>query len=164
MKKVYLDAVELSEREIINVIMDEDVEVISAGATIQAMEVAFKEDYTHIAAHYDLHFIFDDAIPSIDFYTVPQVDIVATDSLGGFIGSIGQGFDIESDAPICYMNKDLEAFILAENGRSFLENIASWKKNRKPYHKITFYRSKAEAERDLEFVDLPQEPIGEKFE
>lgn len=163
MKKVYLDSVEMQEREILSVIMDEEVEVILAGTTVQSMAVAFKEDYQHFSADYDLHFIFDDAIPSVDFYTVPQVDIVATDSLGGFIGSIGQAFDIESEAPICYVDKNLEAFILAENGQAFLENIASWKTNRQPHDKISFYRSKAEAERELEFVDLPQGPIGEKL-
>lgn len=67
----------------------------------------------------------EDATPSVDFYTVPQVDIIATDSVGGFIGSIGQTFDIESDAPICYIIKDLESFIIAENGKDFLQNIES---------------------------------------
>lgn len=162
-EKIYLDAIELAEREIFSVIIDEDYEVILAGTTINSMEVVFKKDYQNYADYYDVHFIFDDAIPKVKFYTVPRVDIVATDSLGGFIGSIGQTFDIDSDVPICYINKDLETFIIAEKGSTFLRNIETWKKDLKPYEKITFYRSRTDAESKLAFIDLPKGPIGEKL-
>lgn len=163
MKKVYVDAVELAKREILSVMMHEDYEIISAGTTVHSMEVTLKKDYQHYADYHDLHFIFDDAVPSVKFYTVPQVDIIARDSLGGFIGSIGQVFDIESDASICYINKDLEAFIIAENAKVFVQNIESWKKNLKPYNKISFYRFKKEAENELAFVSLPKGRIGEEY-
>lgn len=163
MKKIYLDAVELAQRGFFSVMMNEDYKVIPAGATINSMEITFKKDYQNYAEQYDLHFIFEDDLPSVKFYTVPQVDIVATDSQGGFIGSIGQTFDIKSDAPICYINKDLEAFIIAENGNEFLENIQNWKENLEPFDEITFYRSKNEAENELEFFDLPKGPIGENI-
>lgn len=112
------------------------------------------EEYQRYANDYDIQFIFDDYIPHLEFYTVPQVDIMAKDSRGGFIGTIGQSCDLESNAPICYINKDLECFIIAENGADFLSNIESWQNNLKPYNKIIFYRSKVEAEMKLEFIDL----------
>lgn len=83
-----------------------------------------------------------------------QNNIIAIDSEGGFIGSLGQQFDLECDAPICYINRDLECFIVSENAAEFLKNIESWKKNLKLYDKVTFYHSKTEAERELQFIDL----------
>ena len=86
---------------------------------------------------------------------------MAKDSRGGFIGTVGQSCDLESDATICYINKDLECFIISENGADFLSNIESWQNNLKPYDKITFYPSKEEAEMELEFIDLSEIGIDE---
>ncbi|WP_286228457.1 hypothetical protein [Neobacillus mesonae] len=81
---------------------------------------------------------------------------MAKDSKGGFIGTVGQQCDLESAAPICYINKDLECLIISESGKDFLSNIESWQDNLKPYDKVTVYRSKAEAEMELEFIDLSE--------
>ena len=152
MRKIYLDRTEFTGA--IGVFL-EDAEIITAGTTIYSMSVNDRNDeYQRYAKDYDIHFIFDDCIPHLEFYTVPQVDIMAKDSKGGFIGTIGQSCNLESDAPICYINKDLECFIISENGADFLSNIESWQNNLKPYDKITFYYSKAEAEMELEFIDL----------
>lgn len=154
MRKVYLDRTEFTGA--ISVFL-KDTEIISAGTTIYSMSVDDRnEEYQRYANYYDIQFIFDDHIPHLEFYTVPQVDIMAKDSKGGFIGTVGQSCDLESDAPICYINKDLECFIISENGADFLSNIELWQDNLKPYDKITLYRSKAEAEMELEFIDLSQ--------
>ncbi|MBP2243191.1 hypothetical protein J2Z40_003779 [Cytobacillus eiseniae] len=152
MRKVYLDRTEFPGAVIVFL---EDTEIIQAGTTIYSMSVYERnEEYQKYADDYDIQFIFDDDIPHLEFYTVPYVDIMAKDSKGGFIGTVGQQCDLESDAPICYINKDLECLIISENGEGFLSNIESWQDNLKPYDKITFYRSKAEAEMELEFIDL----------
>ena len=154
MLKVYLDATELQLAGIIFAGI-EDAEIILAGTSISSIDINEKNDeYQIYADDYDIQFIFDDCVPSLSFYTVPLVDIVAKDSDGGFIGSLGQQFDLESDSPICYINKDLECFIVSENVTEFLENVESWKSNLTPYHKVTFYTSKEEAKRKLEFLDL----------
>ncbi|WP_337017980.1 hypothetical protein [Oceanobacillus massiliensis] len=133
----------------------EDSEIISAGTTINSMDVhGSNEEYQTYANDYDIQFIFDDDIPHVEFFTVPHVDIMAKDSKGGFIGIVYQQCDSESDAPICYINRDLECFIISENEEDFLSNIGTWQVNMKPYDKITVYRSKAEAETELEFIDL----------
>ena len=152
MRNIYIDRTEFTGA--ISV-FSKDTEIISAGTTIYYMSVGDRnEEYQRYANDYDIQFIFDDYIPHLEFYTVPQVDIMAKDSRGGFIGTIGQSCDLESNAPICYINKDLECFIIAENGADFLSNIESWQNNLKPYNKIIFYRSKVEAEMKLEFIDL----------
>lgn len=152
MRKVYLDRKELPGAIIVNI---KDAEVIPAGTTIYSMSVCHKnEEYQKYANDYDIQFIFDDDIPHFEFYTVPYVDIMAKDSKGGYIGTVGQQCDLDSDAPICYINRDLECLIISENGEDFLSNIGAWQDNLKPYDKITVYRSKAEAEMKLEFIDL----------
>lgn len=152
MRKVYLDRTELTGAVFVNI---EDTEVILAGTTIFPMSAHYKnEEYQKCASDYDIHFIFDDDILRLEFFTVPHIDIMAKDSKGGFIGPVYQQCDSESDAPICYINRDLECFIISENEKDFLSDIRTWQDNMKPYDKITVYRSKEEAEMELEFIDL----------
>lgn len=152
MQKVYLDRTKFTGAICVNLI---DTEVIPAGTTIFSMSVHDKNnEYQKYANDYDIQFIFDDDIPHLEFYTVPFVEIMAKDSKGGFIGTVGQQCDLDSDAPICYISRDLECLIISENGKEFLSNRESWHDNLKPYDKITVYRSKAEAEMELEFIDL----------
>lgn len=159
MRKVYLDKTELTGA--IGIFL-KDTEIILAGTTIYSMDVSDRnEEYLRYAKDYDIQFIFDDNIPHLEFYTVPYIDIMAQDSKGGFIGTIGQECDLESDALICYINKDLECFIISENGSDFLSNVESWRDNLKSYDKISFYSSKAEAEKELEFIDLSEIGIDE---
>lgn len=149
MRKVYLD-----RKELPGAVNIEDTEIISAGTTIFSMSVNDRnEEYQRYANNYDIQFIFDDNIPNIEFFTVPHVDILAKDSKGGYIGTVGQQCDLRSDAPICYINRELECFIISENGEDFLSNTESWQDNLKPYDKITVYRSKEEAKRELEIID-----------
>lgn len=152
MRKVYLDRTEITRGIAVDV---EDTEVILAGTTMFPMSAHDKnEEYQKFASDYDIQFIFDDDIPDLEFFTVPHVDIMAKDSKGGFIGTVYQQCDLESDArPICYINRDLECLIISENSKDFLSNVGTWQDNLKPYDKITIYRSKAEAEMELEFID-----------
>lgn len=82
-KTVYYDATTLNE--CIGV-LSSSIKVMAAGTTIYSMPCNEKNnEYEKYAKEYDIHFIFADIIPHINFYTIPQVDIMATDSLGGFI-------------------------------------------------------------------------------
>lgn len=154
MKKMYLDVTETDG--CIGVFV-KDVEIVYAGTTVYSMSVKHKNDeYQRYADEYDIHFIFDDDIPKIDFYTIPQVDIWATDSKGGYIGTIGQTSDLESDAPICYIDKNKKCYLIAENGTEFLKKVSSWYENVKIYEDIAFYASREEAMRENEFIDIEQ--------
>lgn len=154
MRKVYLDKTEIND--CLGVFF-KDAEVISAGATIYSMSTKDKnEAYQRYADDYDIHFIFDDNIPVLTFYTVPQVDILARDSEGGLIGTVGQRSDLESDAPICYINNHLECFLIAKTGKDFLKIANSWKHHLEPYNNIVFYSSRAEAKKKLEFIEIPK--------
>ena len=152
MNKVYLDVTELEKSLCVFV---EDKEVISAGTTVYHMSLSEKnENYQQYADDYDIHFIFDDNIPKLSFYTVPQVDVFATDSEGGLIGTIGSTTDLEGDSPICYINKNKKCFLIANDFKNFLERTDNWKNNLEQYNEIMFYGSKLEAEKELKFINL----------
>ena len=152
MNKVYLD---ITKRENCPAIYIEDTEVITAGSTIYHMDSNDKnETYQQYADEYDIHFIFDDDIIKLSFYTVPQVDVFATDSEGGLIGTVGSFTDLQSDLPICYINKNKECFLIANSGKEFLETTKNWKNNLEPYNEVIFYESKLEAEKELSFINI----------
>ena len=151
MKKLYLDA---TEKNKCIAIFSTQAEIVYAGTTVYSMPVKdWNEEYRRYADEYDLHFIFEDDLPTIDFYTVPQVDILAVDSNGGYIVTIGQQSDLESAAPICYIDKNRNCYLVANDGASFLKSVSSWKDYLKPYHEITFFKSKSDAEKVLDFLD-----------
>lgn len=151
-KSVYFDVVQ--EHGCVALFVD-DVELIPAGTTIYSMSAKDKgSEYQRYSDLYDIHFIFDDSSLHVGFYTVPMVEIVAKDGDGGYIGALGRQWDIDCDAPICYIDRNWRCYLLGKNGRDFFEHIAMWKQNMKPFDGIAFYRSREEAEQTLEFVDL----------
>ena len=159
MKKLYLDMTAIKGGCV--GVMVSDAQVIPAGATVNAMPVRDKNaEYQRYAQAYDIHFIFDDDIPAPGFYTVPLVDIFARDSAGCFIGSVGRRFDPEDDAPVCYINNRQECFLIAETGKAFLQAAPCWKRQLRPYDRVVFYKSQAEAENALEFIKLSRPPKG----
>lgn len=82
MEKMYLDMTQYSN---VNVLLDE-FELIPVGTTIHSMSVVDKNaEYEKLAKEYDVHFIFDDNVPTVDVYTIPFVDIMAVDSCNGYM-------------------------------------------------------------------------------
>lgn len=131
------------------------IDLIASGNTIYSMPIEDKnEEYQRIAENYDIHFIFDDNIPQIDFYTIPYIDIMAMDSFGGYIGTVGEMSDLESTAPICYISKEKQFYIVADNFKVFMQHLASWKKEMKLNETVVFYQTKAEAKATNDFFDL----------
>lgn len=152
MKKLYLDR---TEDNGCTGVFVKDTEIIPAGTTIYSMPVTDKNsEYQRYADEYDIHFIFDDDIPCIDFYTVPHIDIMAVDSEGGYIGMLGQCCDLESDAPVCYIDREKNCYLIAADGADFMKHVADWKNRLEPYGDVVFYRSGEDARHELEFVDI----------
>ena len=154
MNKVYLDVTKRENCPDICVFI-KDTEVIKSGSSVYHMSLNEKnETYQQYADEYDIHFIFDDDIPKLSFYTVPQVDIFATDSEGGLIGTIGSFTDLQSNLPICYIDKNKKCFLIANSGKQFLETTNNWRNNLEPYNEVVFYESKLEAEKELRFINI----------
>lgn len=153
-KKAYLDMTELKS---CTSIWMKDTEIIQAGTTVYSMSSKHKnEEYERFAREYDIHFIFDDNIPVIDFYTIPRVDIFAVDSEGGCIGTVGEMTDLEGNAPICYIDSDRKCYLLCNSGKKFLQNASSWKALQESYKIVEVYLSKEEAMKNNNFLDLSE--------
>lgn len=151
MRKLYLD---MTENQGCTSYFMKDTEIIQAGATVYSMPVSARnEEYQRLADEYDLQFIFDDMNVKVDFYTVPRVDIMAVDSRDGYIATVGALSDPEGDAPVCYIDRDKNVYLIARNMRSLMEDIGNWRRNLKPYEGIRFFQSKEEAARTYEFLD-----------
>jgi hypothetical protein len=149
LKKIYLDTTQSSTCLSIYI---ENAEVTPAGTTIYSMSVKEKNsEYQSFADEYDVHFVFDDNVPEINFYTIPMVNIFATDSSGGYIGSLGQPTDLEEKIPICYIDKNKNFYLIADNGKDFLKNVQNWKSIMTPYTDIEFFASLEDARKKYEF-------------
>lgn len=109
-------------------------EPVCTGKVILSMTVTEKQEkaYQILAEEYDVRFIFDDAIPKLEFYPIPQLGIFAIDSLGGCFGSTNVVVDIsEENAPIYYVNNELQYYYLAANLLAFIQLVVfqpEWKK------------------------------------
>lgn len=154
MRKVYLDT---TQADMCISVYVNDAEVVLAGAPVNAMSVKHKNsEYQKFAEKYDVHFIFADDVPKVDFYTVPMVDIFAVDSAGGYVGSVGQLTDLEADIPICYIDAEKRCYLIATNGNDFLSKVGNWKADLMPYNDIEFFDSLEMAQKKFEFLDRTQ--------
>lgn len=65
MKKIYYDAIKLDE---CIAFLSTSARMLPAGATIYSMQCKMKNDiYERYAEEFDVHFIFDDDIPTIAY-------------------------------------------------------------------------------------------------
>lgn len=129
------------------------MEICWAGNRVCSMPVRCKnEEYRRLAEEYDIHFIFDDHVPTLDFYTVPYVEIMAEDSLGGYIGTVGEMAGLDSLAPVCYISRERSCCLIGENIREWLERLDSWREGWTRTQDVAVFRSKEEAEAAYAFI------------
>lgn len=158
--KKYLDT--NKENGCIGVIGSDDegkpIEIILSGTTIYSMPIKYKNEYTDLESRKKIHFIFDDFIPQIDFYTVPLIDIFAKDNHGGFFGTLGTTIDLDdTKALICYIDKDKNVFKVADCLREFIfefDNVNEDLWFKQPMEGITFFNSLEEAKQQFDFIDI----------
>lgn len=138
-------------------VSDPETTIIPTGTTIRVMDSHEKLEYIglyeKLARDFDINFIFDDAIPEIRFYAVPQVDIFAIDSFGGYWATIGGTTDIGNEkAPICFIDNEHHVFLISESFRNFiypLDNIGERIEKKILIDNITFYDSKDDAKKAI---------------
>ncbi len=134
MKKVYYD---MSDENLCAAIYVPDAVVIPAGTSISPVSAIYKNaEYQKFAEDYDIYFIFDDEIPSVNFYTVPQVDIFAKDSQGGWLGKMYG--DNGADIGVCYIDESEKCYLVAESTEEFLKIADSWKEKLTLHSEIVF--------------------------
>ena len=82
-----------------------------------------------------------------------MMEIFAIDSAGGYIGSVGQSANFEGDIPICYVDAKKRCYLIATNGRDFLNNVHQWKEKLTTYTGIELFDSFEMAQKKYEFLD-----------
>ena len=158
MEIVYFDSEEM-EKELSSSkpFVLKNMKPVPAGTSIFSMpDTENNSKWKSFADKYDIHFIFDEAIPEVNFYAVPHFHIMATDSNGGLIGIIGGKDSLNTHLPIGYISPNHECFFVASSGISFLENINQWKQLLKPYNALMLFNSKEMAKKEKKFLDLTQ--------
>lgn len=151
MKKVYFDAA--AEQDCIGIIRS-DAEIVPSGTTVHAMSVRDKNaEYQRYADAYDIHFIFDDDVPAVGFFTVPYIRIFAYDSRGGYLGFLWQE---NGEEPVCYIDRERKAFLAAQSVMDLWNHPARWKEHLTPCDGVTVYPSKTAAAEKLEFMAIPE--------
>ena len=154
-KRLYMDA---TEEHSCSSVWIKDTEIVRAGTTVYVMSTKAKcQEYDRYAKDYDIHFIFADNIPKISFYTIPQVDVFAIDSQSGYIGTIGAVTDMESKAPICYIDKEMRCYLVAENGKEFLQKADAWKEELELHDAVRIYDSYEAAKKENEFINIEEQ-------
>lgn len=151
MEKLYLDRTEIPGNVALIV---RKAEIIQTGATVYSMPVSVRQkepEYQRFAEEYDIRFIFDDNTPNIDFYTVPQVDIFATDSYGGYFAAIGGFYD--SEEPVYYIDSKRCCFFVAANMRELIDTAGHWRTVLREGVPVEYFASKAEAKLKYELFD-----------
>jgi hypothetical protein len=152
-KTVYLDRT--TNPQVILILSEKEYILRNAGTTVYSMSVREKNDeYRRYEEAYDIHFIFDDNVPVIPFYTVPQVDIFAVDGSGGYIGTAGEATDLKSDDPICYIDRHHRCHLIAGTGKEFLACVGNWKEKLRPYDAVELFATVQEAKEKHEFLDI----------
>ena len=141
MDKLYLDRTEIPDNMAIIV---RKAEIIETGTTVYAMSVREDNELYHkFAEEYDVHFIFENRVPKVDFYAVPRVDIFAMDSTGGYFVTVGHCFD--GDLPVYYIDENREMYLVSESGRQFVEEASHWRSLLKPWSGVELFPTKAAA-------------------
>lgn len=132
--------------------------IILTGVSIYSMPLSVKQKegkvYADFAQKYGVHFIFDDCIPEINFYTVPWIEIGATDNDGGFIASVGESFSLYNSVPLIYIASDRNIYLITEDSSEFLSIASVWKDKFAPYDGITLYASKEDARKEYPIIDF----------
>ncbi|MDO4468068.1 MAG: hypothetical protein Q4C49_13890 [Bacillota bacterium] len=133
--------------------------IVPAGTTMYTMPVSDKnEEYKNLAVSNDIHFIFEDHVPAIDFYTIPYIDIFAYDSNGGFLGTVNEMTDLESTAQIIYIDNEHKCYVAGQNMKHFLSKGKNWRNNMKRWSKVQFFASVEEAKVKLPFYHIYLRP------
>lgn len=134
-----------------------DTKVLPAGVTISSESAAARQDATVMRAfaqfaRKDVHFIFRDEEPEIDFYAVPRLDVFARTS-EGLLATLGESSDPEGGAPIVLIDREMNVRRAARNMMDLLTST-NWKDGVGEERDVKLYSSREAAEAELEFIQI----------
>lgn len=145
-KTIYFD---MSDSDGPTAVFSTEAEFIPAGTVVNAMPIRHRQEvFRRFSEALDIQFIFEDKIPWVDFYSVPYMEVIAFDSEGGWIGTLGQ------DMPVVYVDADKECWKIADNIQLFLSVKPGWKREMTAFDGLKIYPSIEAAKEELEFADI----------
>lgn len=132
--------------------------IVFTGVSINSMPISVKRKegklYADFAEKYGIHFIFDDDIPDINFYSVPRLDIGAKDDAGGFIASVIEPFSLSDPISLVYISQDRHCYLITKDATEFLSIVSEWKSRLVPFDGVMLYASKEKAKQEYEIIDF----------
>lgn len=151
MKTVYYDMSDITAGAV--GVFVRDAQVLPAGTTLCAAPVQEKAEpgYAEFARK-DVHFIFADDAPEIDFYAVPRVDVFAR-TTDGLLACLGESADVDSPAPIVLIDHQRNVYRAAKNMLDMLTS-SNWKDGICAESGVKLYADRVAAMADVEFVDI----------
>ncbi len=154
MKKLYIDHTNEGDGPI--GIFIQDTEVIYTGTEINAAPSKMRNaPIIQEGSKNGIHFFFDDEDISLGIYTVPFMEAFARDDNGGIFAK-----EIDDNAPVYYINADLQVFQAASTFQVFITDLESWKVNLRPSQSVQTFSSRADAQLTYNIFDLA-DIIGE---
>lgn len=142
----------------IGILPENGESIVLTGVSVCSMPLSVKQKegrlYADFAQKYGIQFLFDDDIPSIDFYTVPRLDIAATDCKGGFIASVGDPFDLSQSVTLVYISPDKNCYLITNDSTEFLAIVHDWRSRLSPFRKVEIFDSKDQAKEKYDIIDF----------
>lgn len=157
-KTVYWDMSELSPNSGVFGISSSEVNVVSAGTTLNVMSARERErmpQYGEIEERYGIFFFFRDRdVPELPFFAVPHLTLFARDGQGGWFGQSNQG-----EEEVYYITPEGEPFRVSSSMKEFARRLLAgedWRELWEPAQELALYPSKEAAARAVELVPLSE--------
>lgn len=133
-----------------------DAKVMPAGVTLCVFPEQEKGEAGYAEfAQKDVHFIFSDDVPEIDFYSLPRLDVFARTEMG-LLATLGESSDAEGEAPIVLIDGGKNVFRAAKNMMDLLTST-NWKDGICEENEVKLYADRNAAMAENEFI-----AVGEK--
>lgn len=134
-----------------------DAKVMPAGVTMACEPAVARQDANVMQAYArfaekDVHFIFQDDLPAIDFYSVPRVDVFAR-TTDGLLATVGESSDAEGEAPIVLIDHKKHVYRAAKTMMDLLTST-NWKDGVGEERDVRIFPNREAAEAELEFIDI----------
>lgn len=130
-----------------------DAKVMPAGVTVTAAPVRERGEAAYAEyAQKDVHFIFSDDVPAIDFYPLPRLDVFAR-TADGLLATLGESSDVDGEAPIVLIDSEKRVYRAAKHMMDLLTS-SNWKDGICSETGVKLYADRAAAEAENEFVDI----------
>ena len=102
------------------------------------------------------HFFFDDDVPNLNFYAVPELCIIGYDSTGGYFATTAEDFSFQDNSPLFYVSAENRVYSIKGESSQLLTGQYHWRENLEPSDDVKIYPSKLMAEKEFDIHDADE--------